>query len=131
MEKNDLHGVLRGYLDELDWTRGATKADLLEYLAGRDEPLRTMVNEYVAEGSYQSADRVMNVIPEEAWQSVQGDIWRGSQSQFVEDVPSHFRDGQVGQDERDPQPAGDAARRYADTNGPAPRGAGGSDADHH
>ena len=110
MDASDMQGLLRGYLDELDWSRGVTKDDMMSLLADRDETLRTMVNEYVAEGSYPSADRVMDVIPEEAWQSAQGDTWRGVESQLVEDVPTHFREGQVGKDERDPESASGSAK---------------------
>lgn len=98
--------LLQGYLGELDWTNGATKDDLISHLAGRDEALRTMVNQYVAEGTYQNLDDLMNVLPAQAWQSVQGDTWRGPESQFVEDMPSHFTEGPVGQDEGDVYHAG-------------------------
>ncbi len=91
--------LLQGYLDELDWSGGATKDALVAHLAGRDEALRTMVNEYVAEGTYQNLDDVMNVLPAQAWQSVQRDTWQGPESQYVEDVPSHFAEGPVGHDE--------------------------------
>ena len=91
--------LLRGYFGELDWSGGTTKDALVAHLAGRDEALRTMVNEYVAEGTYQNLDDVLNVLPEQAWQSVQGDTWQGPESQYVEDVPSHFAEGPVGHDE--------------------------------
>ncbi|MDF3016600.1 MAG: hypothetical protein K0R44_1825 [Thermomicrobiales bacterium] len=48
--------LLQGYFGELDWSGGATKDALVAHLAGRDEALRTMVNEYVAEGTYQNLD---------------------------------------------------------------------------
>jgi hypothetical protein len=99
MDTSEMRELLQGYLGELDWSRGATKDALVAHLAGRDEALRTMVNEYVAEGTYQDLDDVMNVLPEQAWQSVQGDTWRGPESQYVEDVPSHFAEGPVGQEE--------------------------------
>ena len=100
--------LLQGYLSELDWSGGATKDDLMAHLAGRDDALRTMVNLYVAEGTYQSLDDIMNVIPEQAWQDVQGDAWRGAEGQYVGDVPSHFQEGPVGQPGRSVYRAGDA-----------------------
>jgi hypothetical protein len=67
-------------------------------LAGRDDTLRTMVNEYVAEGTYQAMDDVLNVIPVQAWQDRQGNRWQGAGMQYVEDVPSSFQAGPVRQD---------------------------------
>ena len=99
VDTSEMRELMQGYFGELDWSGGATKDALVAHLAGRDEALRTMVNEYVAEGTYQNLDDVMNVLPEQAWQSVQGDTWRGPESQYVEDVPSHFAEGPVGQDE--------------------------------
>src|SRR5215213_3564475 len=101
VDTSEMRELLQGYFDELDWTGGTTKDALVAHLAGRDEALRTMVNQYVAEGTYQNLDEVMNVLPEQAWQSVQGDTWQGPESQYVEDVPSHFAEGPVGQAERD------------------------------
>ncbi len=80
----------------------------MAHLAGRDEALRTMINQYVAEGDYQNVDAVLNVIPNQAWQDVQGDAWQGAQSQYARDVPSHFQEGAVGQDTSDVYHAGDA-----------------------
>ena len=93
--------LLTGYLGELDWTDGVTKDRLLAHLAGRDDTLRTMLNEYVAEGTYQDMDTVLSVIPAQAWQDSQGDQWQGAAMQYVADVPSHFQEGPVGQDRSD------------------------------
>ena len=101
MDTSEMQELLQGYLGELDWTSGATKDDLLAHLAGRDEALRTMVNQYLAEGTYESVDAVMRLIPVQAWQNVQGDTWRGAESLAPDDVPSQFQEGLVGQDERD------------------------------
>jgi hypothetical protein len=98
--------LLQGYLSELDWSSGTTKDDLIGHLAGRDEALRTMVNQYVAEGDYQNLDEILNVIPAQAWQDVQGDAWRGAERQYTGDVPSHFQEGPVGQDDSDVYRAG-------------------------
>ena len=49
--------------------------------------------------SYDVVNEVLNVLPAQAWQSVQGDTWQGPESQYVEDVPSHFAEGPVGQDQ--------------------------------
>ena len=101
MDTGDMRELLNGYLTELNWSSGFSKDDVLEHLAGRDESLRTMVNEYIPEGTYQDIDAFMGLIPSEAWQSVQGDQWRGAESQYVEDVDSNFRNGQVGQEGSD------------------------------
>lgn len=98
--------LLRGYLDELDWGGGVTKDDLMAHLAGRDDALRTAVNEYIAEGTYASPDMVMTLIPAQAWQDTQGDAWRGPQSLLPDDVPSNFRDGAVGGDRSNVSRAG-------------------------
>lgn len=58
-----------------------------------------MVNLYVVEGTYRDSDAVMTLIPAQAWEDVQGDDWRGAESQYVEDVPSHFQEGPAGKDE--------------------------------
>ncbi len=109
MDTSEMQELLQGYLSELDWSGGATKDDLIGHLAGRDEALRTMVNEYVAEGDYQNLDEVLNVIPVQAWQDVQGDAWRGAEIQYAGDVPSHFQEGPVGQDDSDVYRAGGLA----------------------
>ena len=95
MDTSEMRELLQGYVGELDWSGGVTKDAVLAHLAGRDEALRTMVNLYVAEGTYESPDEFMTVIPTQAWQDVQGDAWRGAEIQYVEDVPSHFQDAPV------------------------------------
>ena len=101
MDASEMRELLQGYLSELDWSNGATKDNLLAHTAGRDDTLRTMVNEYVAEGTYRSADEVLNLIPAQAWQDAQGDQWRGAEIQYVEDVETHFQESPVGQDDSD------------------------------
>lgn len=98
MDTSEMRELLRGYLSELDRSGGRTKDDVMAHLDGRDDALRTMVNEYVAEGTYEDVDAVLNVIPAEARQAVQGDNWRGTESQYVEDVPSNYQEGQAGRD---------------------------------
>ena len=110
MDTSEMQELLTGYMGELDWTGGVTKDDVLAHLAGRDDALRTMVNEYVAEGTYQDVDEVLNVIPVQAWQDTQGDRWQGAQTQYVEDVPSRFQAGPVGQDDSDVYRAGGSSR---------------------
>lgn len=90
--------LLGGYLAELDWSGGATKDDLLRHLAGRDDALRTMINQYVVDGVYQSPDAILNVIPAQAWQDTQGDRWQGAPSPYAEDAASTFRESPVVQD---------------------------------
>lgn len=103
MDTSDLQQRLRDYLSDLNWSGGVSKDDIMERLVERgDDALRTMVNEYIAEGTYPSLDEVMTLIPAQAWQDAQGDRWQGVESQYVEDVETHFRDGQLGRDELDP-----------------------------
>jgi hypothetical protein len=116
MDSGEMHELLHGYLREMNWHAGVTKDDLLELLAGRDEVLRTMVNEYLAEGTYYATYEVMDLIPAQAWQDAQGDVWRGGEIQYVENVPSNFLAGPVGGDESDVHHAG----------GPAPQTPGSS-----
>ena len=67
MDTSEMQELFQGYLSELDWSGGASKDELIGHLAGRDEALRTMVNEYVSEGDYRSVDEVLNLIPAQAW----------------------------------------------------------------
>lgn len=101
MNASEMQELLRGYLGELDWTDGVAKDDIMRHLAGRDDALRTMVNAYVPEGMCQKPDEIMDRIPAQAWQDVQGDRWQGAESQYVEDVPTQFQDGPVSQDSGD------------------------------
>ena len=134
MDTSEMRELLRGYLSELDWTGGATKDDLMAHLAGRDDALRTVVNQYVAEGTYQNLDQVMSLIPAQAWQDVQGDEWRGAEIQYVEDTPSNYQGGAVGQDDTDvyrqggPAPQTPGFGQSAGAQGKATAGATGSDA---
>lgn len=100
MDTAEMKELLTGYLNEMDWSGGATKDEVVAHLAGRDEDLRTMVEEYVAEGRYDNPFHLLTVIPVQAWQDTQGDEWRGSESDDPEQVESHFKDGPVGQRER-------------------------------
>jgi hypothetical protein len=99
MDASEMRELLHGYLSEMDWAGDTTKNDILEHLAGRDEALRTMVNEYLALGSYQGPDAVLDLIPAQAWEDVQGDEWRGVESQYVEDVESNYQEGRLGQNQ--------------------------------
>lgn len=109
MDASEMRELLQGYLSELDWSGGATKDDLLGHLAGRDDTLRTMLNEYVAEGTYGAPDDVLNVIPTQAWQDAQGDRWSGPTTLDPQEVESGFQDSPVGQDASDVSRAGSSA----------------------
>jgi hypothetical protein len=89
--------LLHGYLSELDWSDGVTKDALLLHLAGRDDALRTMINQYVVDGVYQTRGEILNVIPAQAWQDAQGDEWRGAPSPYADDAPNTFQQSPVGQ----------------------------------
>lgn len=101
MDVSEMQELLQGYLSELDQSGGVSRDDILEHLAGRDESLRTMVNEYIPAGTYHTTDEIMQLIPAQAWQDVQGDEWRGVKSQYVEDVESNYQDGPLGQSTTD------------------------------
>jgi hypothetical protein len=97
MDAGDMREKLRGYLNELDWSHGATKDDIMENVTERDNDLREMVDEYIAEGTYPSVDEVLFLIPDQAWQSSQGDQWRGPEIQYVEDVETTFDESPISQ----------------------------------
>lgn len=92
MDTSEMQELLRGYLSEMDMTAGLSKDDILEHLAGRDDAIRTMVNEYLPEGTYQGVEVVMDQIPQQAWQDVQGDEWRGAETQYVENTDSNYQE---------------------------------------
>jgi len=98
VDTSEMREMFQGYLRELRWSPGVTKHDLVAHLAGRDEALQAMVDLYVAEGTYYSAHDVINVIPVQAWQDVQGDEWRGPERDEVVAATSHIREGPAGQD---------------------------------
>lgn len=108
MDASEMRELLQGYLSEVDWNGGATKDDLIAHLAGRDEALRTMLNQYVAEGTYADVDAVLTVIPAQAWQDVQGDAWRGAASLDPAHAPSGFAASAVGRNASDVHHAGGA-----------------------
>ena len=109
MDTSEMQELLTGYLNEMNWAGGATKDDVLRHLSGRDETLRTMINEYVAEGTYGSPADLLNVIPAQAWQDAQGDRWTGPTSLDPDDVDSGFQAGPVGQDDSDVYHSGQSA----------------------
>ncbi|HEU5434378.1 MAG TPA: hypothetical protein VFU81_22080 [Thermomicrobiales bacterium] len=109
MDSGEMHELLHSYLRQLTWTAGVTKDDLLERLAEQDDVWRTMVDHYLADGTYYAAYEVMDLIPEEAWQSAQGDVWRGGEMPNLGGVPSNFMAGRVGSDESDVSHAGGPA----------------------
>lgn len=99
MDERGMRELFEGYLGELNWAGGLSKADILNHLVGRDEALQSLVGHYVAEGTYASPGEVVNVIPEQAWQDAQGDVWRGASFADTGDAAnSHFLEGAAGQD---------------------------------
>ena len=115
MDERDMRALLEEHLRELDWVTGVGKADLIGRVA-YDEALRNLVGQYVPEGTYAAPDEVLTLIPEQAWQAAQGDMWRGGTIAAAGDVPSGFLEGQAGQD----RPAGDGfagKETEAGTNG--------------
>lgn len=108
MDASEMQELLQGYLGEMDWSGGVSKAALVAKLDGRDDALRTLVGEYIPEQTYHSPAEVMNLIPSQGWEDVQGDAYRGADTFDVPATPSHFQDGPVGQDASDVHRQGEA-----------------------
>jgi len=98
-DASEMHDLLRSYLGNLNWSQQVTKDDIVGALAEQNDALATMVNEYLAEGTYYSLHEVMTLLPAQAWQAVQGDEWRGTENQLVEETPTNFGEGAVGEAE--------------------------------
>jgi hypothetical protein len=131
MDTSELRELLHGYLAELDWGGGVTKDDIMAHLAGRDDTLRTMLNEYMAEGMYATLDDVLNIIPSQAWQNAQGLEWRGPDTLLPEDVPSNFGTGAAVGDTSDVYHAGGSIPRtpgFGEARGTTAVGEAGSNA---
>lgn len=97
MDGRGMRDLLADRLSEVNWGTGVGKVDLLERVA-YDESLRNLIGQYVPEGTYLNAEAVLNVIPEQAWQDAQGDLWRGGTIASIAPDASNFREGPVGQD---------------------------------
>ena len=77
MDATEMREALVGLMTGLDWSQGVDKSALLREVAG-DEALTRIIDDYVAEGQYADAEQVLTVIPVQAWQDAQGDVWRGA-----------------------------------------------------
>jgi hypothetical protein len=97
MDTGDMQQRLHRYLGGLGTAGSVTKEDILGALAERDDALRTMITEYIPEGTYPDLWHAITLIPEEAWQAVQGDVWRGGN--IGEETESGFADSPVAKDE--------------------------------
>ncbi len=96
MDATDMRELMAERLREVDWGTGVGKVDLLERVA-YDESLRNVIGQYVPEGIYLNVAAVLDVIPEQAWQDAQGDLWRGGASAAMVPDTSQFLEGRVGQ----------------------------------
>ncbi len=96
MDAKDMRELMAERLREVDWGTGVGRVDLLERVA-YDESLRNVIGQYVPEGVYLNATAVLDVIPAQAWQDAQGDLWRGGTSAAVAPDRSQFLEGPVGQ----------------------------------
>lgn len=95
MDEGDMQDRFNALLAGLDWSKGVTKQQILDTL-GEDAALYTLVEEYVADEPWPSLARVRDVIPEQAWQDAQGDVWRGgAESEETGTRSSHFKDSGV------------------------------------
>lgn len=95
MDEGDMRSRFNDLLAGLDWSKGVSKQEMLDAL-GADAALYTLVEEYVADEPWPSLARVLDVIPEQAWQDSQGDVWRGgAESEETGTRSSHFRDSGV------------------------------------
>ncbi len=108
METRDMRELMAERLGEVEWGTGVGKVDLLERVA-YDESLRNLIGQYVPEGTYLNAAAVLDVIPAQAWQDAQGDLWQGGASAAIVPESSQFPEGRVGQEA--------PAAREADGNG--------------
>jgi hypothetical protein len=94
MDAGDMQERLHRYLSNLVKSGPVTKDEILQALADdNDTAIRTMVTEYIADGSYRDLHHALLRIPEEAWQAVQGDVWRGGD--IGEETDSGFDDSKV------------------------------------
>ena len=96
MDSGDMRELLVSYLKQVRWDGGASKEEILGLLASKDQDLLTMVNQYITEGRYSGPGDVLNLIPEQAWQSSQGDDWRGATTEDPEAFDSSFEQSPVG-----------------------------------
>lgn len=95
MDEGDMRARFKELLAGLDWSKGVTKQEILGKLGG-DAALYTLVEEYVADEPWPSLARVQDVIPEQAWQDTQGDVWRGgAESEEAGTRASHFKDSDI------------------------------------
>lgn len=108
MDAGDMQERLHQYLSNLVKSGPVTKDEILEALADdNDKAIRTMVTEYIADGSYRDLHHALLRIPEEAWQAVQGDVWRGGD--IGEETDSGFDDSKVARMESKASSSGTAA----------------------
>ena len=107
MDEGDMRSLLVGRLRDADWGPGVDKGQLMA-MVNDDEALQNLIGQYVAQGRYASAEDVLSVIPEQAWQATQGDTWRGGEIHDFADMPTHFKEGPVGQDKSDVYQQGEA-----------------------
>ena len=106
MDEAEMRELLDGYLRDVDWGRGLTKAELVG-LVQDDQALHNLLGQYLADQTFHSQAEALQLIPAQAWQDAQGDAWRGGEVHDMAGLPSHFLEGPVGQDQSDVHRAAD------------------------
>ena len=98
MDSDVMRSRLVGLLQDASWADGVSKQDIVNMMQ-RDDALHTLIEEYLPEERFTDLESVLTRIPVQAWQDVQGDEWRGAESEEAGASASHFRDSAAARDE--------------------------------
>jgi hypothetical protein len=98
MDSGVMRSRLVSLLQDASWADGVSKQDIVN-MVQRDDALHTLIEEYLPEERFTALDDVLTRIPVQAWQDVQGDDWRGAESEEAGASASHFREGAAARDE--------------------------------
>ena len=98
MDSGVTRSRLVSLLQDASWADGVSKQDIVN-MVQRDDALHTLIEEYLPEERFTALDDVLTRIPVQAWQDVQGDDWRGAESEEAGASASLFREGAAARDE--------------------------------